>query len=81
MVNTKSLAFELCVLQTVADLEIQKKKGFRYAYSLWSTKQQHEHTHFFSTHTSKCFKCPGQLRLTVELGPNNTLDVLNLSNQ
>ena len=53
MVNTKSLVFELCVLQTVASLEIQKG-GFKYAYSLWSTKQQHEHTHtIFSTHTSK----------------------------
>ena len=50
MVNTKSLVFDLCVLQTVADLEIQKG-GFRCAYSLWSTKQQHEHTHnFLNTH-------------------------------
>ena len=31
---------------TVADLEIQKGV-FRYARSLWLTKQQHEHTHKF----------------------------------
>ena len=37
-------------------------------------------THTYSsTHTGKCSKYPGQLRLAVGLGSNNTLDVINLS--
>ena len=81
MVNTKSLVFELCVLKTVADLEIQKKRvsGMHIVYGRQKNNMS-THT-IFSTHTSKFFKCPWQLRLTVELGPNNTLYVINLSIQ